>query len=74
MFERAIVSFFRALGKAASGELSHFQMIGDTLTTDSFSGAGLIGAVTLVKVFFTIAFHVSLPLPKGSTIHSCANW
>ena len=65
MFKRAIVGFFRVLRKAATGELSHFQMIGNTLATDSFSGTGLIGAITLFKVLLPITFHVSLPLHKG---------
>ena len=65
MFKRAIVGFFRGLRKTAPGELSHFQMIGNTLTADSFSGTGLIGAVTLFEVLLTITFHVSLPLHSG---------
>jgi len=39
-------------------------MIGDTLATDAFPGAGIVGAVTFFKVFFPITFHVSLPLLK----------
>ena len=63
MFKRAIVGSFRVLGKAAPGELSHFQMIRNTLATDPFSGAGLIGAVAFFKVLLPITFHGSiLPL------------
>jgi len=65
MLKRAIVGFFRVFRKAATGELSHFQMIGDTLATDSLSGTGLIGAVTLFKVLLSITFHGSLPLHNG---------
>ena len=67
MFKRAIVGFFRVLRKAATGELSHFQMIGNTLATDPFSGTGLIGTVTFFKVLLPITFHVSLPLHNGQT-------
>jgi hypothetical protein len=57
MFERAIVGFFRVLGKTAPGELSHFQMIRNALATGPFSGAWFIGAVTFFKVLFPITFH-----------------
>jgi hypothetical protein len=63
MFKRAIVGFFRVLRKAATGELSHFQMIGNTLATDPFSGAGLIGTVTFFKVLLPITFHGSILPP-----------
>jgi len=74
MFKRAIVCFFRLLRKAATGELPHFQMIGNALATDPFSGAGFIGAVAFFKVLLPITFHGSiLPLHKWLNKRPYAN-
>lgn len=37
-------------------------MITDAVTADSFSGAGLVAAITIRHIFFLIAFHIDLPI------------
>jgi len=57
MLKRSIPRFFRIIGKTASRQLPHIQMIAYAITTVPFSRAWIIRAVTVLQVFFFIAFH-----------------
>jgi len=58
ILKRAVKGGFRVVGETASRELAHPEVVRNTLAADSFSGAGLIGAITVLKVLFLSAFHL----------------
>jgi hypothetical protein len=58
MFKRSIVCSFRILRETTAGKLSHVQVIGKAFAANPFSGAGFIGTVASLHVFFLITVHV----------------
>jgi hypothetical protein len=62
MFERAVVRFFRVVGKTACGQLPALEMIGDAFATDAFFGAGFVRTIAFFQIFLFIALHEITPL------------
>lgn len=65
-FETPVVRTLNFVGEAASRKFFHGQMIAKTFTARSFSTAPRIRAITVIKIFFFLAFH--------NTLISCKNW
>ena len=57
MFKGAVVGSFRVLWKTAGGQLPLLYMIGEAVTADAFSAAGIIRAVAPVKILLFFAIH-----------------
>lgn len=58
IFKRPVISSFCIIREATCRKLPVLQMIADTLTTYSFSGAGFITAIAMGKVLAFVAFHI----------------
>ena len=58
-FKRTVICAFYVIGEKTGGAFSHFQMITDTITAISFSGAGFVTAIAIFKISFMIAVHKS---------------
>lgn len=56
--EGTVVGAFAFLGKETSGDLLHFPMIGDALTTFAFF-LTIICACTICFILFYCTFHIS---------------
>ncbi len=72
MPKRAVIGGFCICREAAAGQLLGFQVIGDTLATDPFSRAWVIGAIAYIQVFLLITFHdfLLLILPDRSFLRN----
>jgi len=55
--EAAVVGSLDIVGETAARQLLHIQMVTQTLTARSFSGAAGIRAVAILHVLFFLAFH-----------------
>jgi hypothetical protein len=58
MLEGPVVSTLGFRWKTAGRQLSVAQMISQTITANSFSGAGFIAAIAVLRVLCLLAFHV----------------
>ena len=61
MFEGAVVSSFGIRWKTTARQLAAFQVILQAFTADAFSGAWIVTAVALLKIFFLFALHQPAP-------------
>jgi hypothetical protein len=62
--EGAVVGAFAFLGKETAGDLLHFPMIGDALTTFAFF-LTIICACTICFMLFYCTFHISNSLRRA---------
>lgn len=62
MLKGAVVGSFRVLWETAGGQLPLLYMIGEAVTADAFSTAGIIRAVAPVEVRLFFAFHTFHPV------------
>lgn len=60
MFERTVIGPFRISGKTAAGELAAFQVITDTVATETFPGAGIISTQAVLQILLFLALHFLL--------------
>lgn len=66
---RTVISCLTLFGKKAGRKLFHPKVIANTLTANSFSLAGFIGAVAVLKIFFFVrALH---HFPPPLKIYGC---
>jgi hypothetical protein len=61
MLEGPIISSFGLPWKTTAWQLAPLQVILQALTADAFSGARIIAAVALLKMFFFFALHQPAP-------------
>jgi hypothetical protein len=60
MFKGTVIGPFCILGKTTGGKLPALQMIANTVTADSLTGARVVTTATSVHIPFLFAFHEML--------------
>ena len=61
MIEGPIISSFGLPWKTTAWQLAPLQVILQALTADALSGAGIVAAIALLKIFFFFALHQPAP-------------
>jgi hypothetical protein len=57
VFKGPVKGGLRIIGKTASGQLPHSQMVGYAFTANALPRTGLIGAITSAEILFLSTLH-----------------